>query len=207
MQMKRRSTPCCWIACAVLFMTAAQPVRCADSGDSGNRLLATIDRPTTAIEALRNLKFALDHDLFLRDDFYSDDNLRKFFAAGKISWELFRPTLTTGTSPSLDIYLMLGRFDEKGNFADNGRKRGGGNIDRNLTADLVIEVFGRPMRITNPYAAESPVHPTPVMPKTHALGNLFIEYSFDHPAATALFGCRFNGDGTVRSCAFYNTDK
>jgi hypothetical protein len=193
--------------CALLLVTVAQSVRCAESGGSGNSLLAAIDRPATAIEALRNLKFALDHDLFLRDDFYSDDNLRKFFAAGKISWEPLRPTLTTGTSPSLDVFLFRGRFDEKGNFADNGRKRGGGNVGRGLNADMVIEVFGRPVNIANPYAAESPVHPTPVMPKTHALGNLLVEYGFDHPAATASFGCRFNGDGTVRSCAFYNTEK
>ena len=171
--------------------------------------MATVNRPTTAIEAWRNLKFALDNDLFLRDDFYTDENLKKFFAATQISWQENLPTRTTGRllSPYLEIFLIRGTFDEKGNVDVNARRRGGGTIGTDATADLVIAVFGKPMKVTNPYAAEGPEHPTALMRKTHEFGNLSIEYHFDHARTTASLRCLFIGNGTVNVCGFGNKEK
>lgn len=171
--------------------------------------MATIERPTTTIEVLRNFKFALDNDLFLRDEFYTDENLEKFFAASKISWDEVHPLRRIGrvSSLHLDIFLFHGTVDAEGNEAVNGRKQGAGVINASLTADSVIEVFGKPMKVTNPYAAESTTHPSALMPKTHELGNLAIEYKFDRPRTTASLFCIFHGDGTVNRCNFGNTEK
>jgi hypothetical protein len=204
--------PCPWylVLCTLLsVIIMVQSARCAERGGLWEKSTATIDRPTTAVEVWRNLKFALDNDLFLRDEFYTDENLRRFFAATQITWQENLPTRTSGRlfSPYLDIFLIRGTFDEKGNDAANGKKRGGGTISADVTADLVIEVFGKPMKVTNPYAEEGPEHPSALMPKTHHLGNLSIEYSFDHQRTTASLSCRFNGDGTVKGCGFGNTEK
>lgn len=171
--------------------------------------MTTVNRPTTAIEAWRNLKFALDNDLFLREDFYTDENLKKFFAATQISWQEKLPTRMTGTlfSPYLEISLIRGTLDENWKEDANGKRRGGGGVTTNVTADLITAVFGKPMKVTNPYAAEGSEHPTAVSPKTHEFGNLSIEYSFDRPKTTASFRCRFNGGGTVWGCSFDNVEK
>jgi len=171
--------------------------------------MATVNRPTTAIEAWRNLKFALDNDLFLREDFYTDENLKKFFAATQISWQENRPTRTTGLllSPYLEISLIYGTFDEQWKEDANGKRRGGGTVTTGVTADLITAVFGKPMKVTNPYAEERPPHFTPLIRKTHQLGNQLVEYHFDHARTAASLSFLFNGDGTVQGCGFDNAEK
>jgi hypothetical protein len=183
---------------------------CAELGSQQEELMATIARPTTTLEVHRNLKFALDNDLFLRDDFYTDENLQKFFAADRISWHGGIPTHSFGnafTRLSIDFSLIHGTIDAEGNPVANGRKHGGGTISTTLTADSVIEVFGKPIKITNPYAAEDPRHHSVVMQKTHGFGNLAIGYRFDRASTTASLYCIFNGDGTVKGCNFSNEEK
>ena len=38
-----------------------------------------ISRPKTPVEFARNLKFILDHDLLLQDEFYTEANLKDIF--------------------------------------------------------------------------------------------------------------------------------
>jgi hypothetical protein len=193
----------------VLMIAQAQPGRCAEPNNSRGKLMATVNRPTTAIEAWQNLKFALDNDLFLREDFYTGENLKKFFAAMQISWQENRPTRTAGRlfSPYLEIDLIRGTFDEEWKEDANGKRRGGGGVDTDVTADLITAVFGKPMKVTNPYAAEGPEHPTALMRKTHEFGNLSIEYNFDHTRTTASLRCLFIGNGKVNRCSFENVEK
>jgi hypothetical protein len=198
---------------AVLFMVLVivqtQPAGCAEPSDFRGKSMTTVNRPTTAIEAWRNLKFALDNDLFLHDDFYTDENLKKFFAATQISWQENLPTRTTGflLSPYLEISLIRGTFDDEWKVDANGKRRGGGTVTTDVTADLITAVFGKPMKVTNPYAEERPPHFTPLMRKTHDLGNLSIEYHFNRTKTTASLSCLFNGDGTVTGCGFHSAEK
>ena len=172
--------------------------------------METIERPTTTIQVLRNFKFALDNDLFLRDDFYTNENLGMFFAANKVSWYETTPVRASGfvyTQYSVGFWLIHGVMDEKGNVAADGKKRGWGTINAAVTADSIIALFGKPAKITDPYATDNWRHPTPLIEKTHELGNLTIEYKFDHPSATASLNCTFHGDGTVKGCGFDNAEK
>lgn len=171
--------------------------------------MANIGRPTTALEVLRNFKLALDNDLFLRDDFYTDENLGKFFAANQVSWIEATPARTFGNvySQYAAFFLIRGTIDDKGDVVANGKKRGGGAINVAITAEAIIELFGQPMKISNPYAADTAGHSTPLSKNTHKLGNLAIEYKFDRPNSTASVNCRFNGDGTLDSCGFESREK
>jgi hypothetical protein len=193
-----------------LIIAQTQSARCAEPGGASEKLMATIERPTTTIQVLQNFKFALDNDLFLRDDFYTDENLGKFFAANKVFWYEMTPARTSGfvyTQYSVGFSLIHGVMDEKGNVIANGKKRGGGTINAAVTADSIIELFGKPMKITDPYATDNSRHPTPLIEKTHELGNLAIEYRFDRPSSTASLNCTFHGDGTVKGCGFGNSEK
>ncbi len=49
---------------------------------SAKELYASVKKPTTRIELLKNIKFALDHELLLRDDFFTDENLMQIFCSG-----------------------------------------------------------------------------------------------------------------------------
>lgn len=171
--------------------------------------MANIERPTTATEALRNFKFALDNDLFLDGDFYKDESLEKFFDAKKIKWDEIGPMRRVGSisSPHLDLFVVHGKLDAQGHEIGRDRTQGSGTANASLTANSVVEVFGKPDRVTNPYAAEDAKHPSALLPTTHDLGNLAIEYAFNHLRATASLYCILNGDGTIKGCNFANTEK
>ena len=95
-----RSCAFCSVVHTMFFMALiiaqTQSARCAEPGGASEKLMATIERPTTTIQVLQNFKFALDNDLFLRDDFYTDENLGKFFAANKVFWYEMTPARTSG---------------------------------------------------------------------------------------------------------------
>lgn len=52
---------------------------------STQELYAMVNKPTTPYQILENIKFVVDHDLLLREDFYTDENFNHFFGAVKIS--------------------------------------------------------------------------------------------------------------------------
>ena len=47
----------------------------------------TVMKPTTLIELLQNIKFALDHQLLLKEDFYTDENMKSFLGGRKVFLE------------------------------------------------------------------------------------------------------------------------
>ena len=193
-----------------LVIAQAQAAGCVDSGAAQAKLMAATGRPATTTEVLRNFKLALDNDLFLRDDFYIDQNLGKFLVANKISWDEVTPARTFGrvvSQYSFDFWFIHGTIDAQGNVVATNKMRAGGAFNADIAADLIVKLFGPPMKVTDPYAAEDWRHPTPVIKKTHELGNLAVEYSFDRPASTASLRCIFQGDGALKSCGFTNVEK
>lgn len=197
----------CVVCLAVVEMVRSA---CAEPDSSKRELMKTVRQPATTIEVLRNFKFALDNDLLLREEFYADDNLSRFFAANKISWHEVTPTRTSGyvfTQHSVGFSLIHGAIDEDGNVVANAKKRVGGTINADVTADLIVELFGKPAEVTDPYAADNLQHPTAVLKKTHEFGNSAIEYRSDHRSATVSLRCIFHGDGTLKACGFGNAEK
>ena len=192
---------------AIVLATLAQSAQCEEINDSRKPPGAMIN--VTPVEFLQNFKYALDNDLFLREEFYSDENLKRFFAATRISWvEKNLPERQSGDifgQSSFGISLVFGMAKSNGAVA-RGRY-GSGTLGGKLTADQVIELFGTPMKVTNPYAAEGPAHPSALMRKTHELGNLAIEYEFERPTSSASFTCLMNGDGSINRCNFRSAEK
>jgi hypothetical protein len=46
----------------------------------------TIKKPTNFYELLQSIKYALDHDLLHREDFYTDEHIRRLSGADRIVW-------------------------------------------------------------------------------------------------------------------------
>jgi hypothetical protein len=53
--------------------------------ESMSSLYAQVRKPVTEEEFFKNVKFALDHGLLLRKDFYTKENMYRFFAAVKVA--------------------------------------------------------------------------------------------------------------------------
>jgi hypothetical protein len=194
----------------IFIVTQTHFVWCAELGGRREGVMATISPPTTTTDVLRNFKFALDNDLFLREDFYTEDSLKRFFAADKITWDEATPTRKSGyvdTQYSVLFFLVRGTIDEKWNVVPNGKKLASGTINTNASADMIVELFGPPKEIRDPYDPHNLSHPTPLMKKTHKFGNLAIEYKFDHSRSSASLTCIFNGNGSVKGCSFGNAEK
>lgn len=49
-------------------------------------LVKMVKMPTTPIELLKNLQFALNSEMLLREDFYTEENLRKLTGGTKFGW-------------------------------------------------------------------------------------------------------------------------
>src|SRR5690242_3718731 len=144
------------------------PARCAEMDSPSEKAMMNVSPPTTANEVLRNFKIAFDNELFLREDFYSEDNLKNFFSADRVSWNEVTPARTSGYIHSrlpISLYLIRGTIDAHWNVVPSAKRRADGTIDANVTADFIIELFGRPAKTTDPYAEDSSARPTPLTTK------------------------------------------
>lgn len=57
------------------------------NNDEAARIGTLFERPRNGAGLLRNLKLAYDQDLFVQAGFYTDENLKKFFAGTSVEWD------------------------------------------------------------------------------------------------------------------------
>jgi hypothetical protein len=183
---------------------------------SASELYAVVKKPTTPMELLKNIKFALDHELLLRDDFYTDENLMRFLGGSRVEWVDNRPGLRrvevrnlgnlfemSSSWPGMGISAVLLTTDEKNRGYVEGGSRLKGRIgiyplgDSRMTIEAVESVFGKPTEVYNPYAGEKPPYGTKLGPKTHPLGHMAFKYRFDHPTSKVIVGFDSGGSGKV----------
>lgn len=71
----------------LLLLSVLVAPLCAQTNDSrAKQFYSKIVTPVTLIDLFRNFKIAMDGDLLLRDDFYTEDNLRRFSGGKRIVW-------------------------------------------------------------------------------------------------------------------------
>jgi hypothetical protein len=132
---------------------------------SAGEIGVMFDRPTTAVQLLKNIKMAVDRDLVAEPGLFTDENLLKFFAADTIRreagqenlkrFDLQETFLTATGAPFSGMSVQVeqglvrrGEFDP-GHFAVRGPIRRFGYIHMNvgegpdITVGDVREVFGR----------------------------------------------------------------
>lgn len=191
-----------------------------DDDPAAKEALAMINRPATMTDLLQNIKFALEHDLLLQKDFYSDENLERFFNTSQIKWSKNEPAAKIGTlfplddlpykstfeRSHVDIYMDL--LDRNGQPSESGKMKGQMTVTARCPVEVVEKIFGTDMEVTDPYARNSPEHPTPLSTPTHKYGNMRLTYRFAAAAAKeagAVF--MINSDGTVNRLNAYEEEK
>jgi hypothetical protein len=155
---------------------------------------AVVRPPTSGMELLRNAKWALDHDALLRVDFFTSENMKRFFGATApvirtledilVRWEVKPSAAALAALPpnaaesARCIYIVQGSLQADGNLKS-------ANLDFNCdyspnreypTFDEVVEVFGHRWRsaweVNGPRLHGMP--PTPTAPH----GNEDMIYEF-----------------------------
>jgi len=182
------------------------------------------DLPVNPKEMLVRIKRALQQELFLSEDFYTDDNLKIFFGKGYT----FRPN--NSSSRQKEIH-----FDDLGNIyvGDNGdltvlgKNRPcfqGGAIILNIGADghiasaglafataaritshssfysdLVVQEFGVPSSVTEGSPTAPPLHGRAYIQeqKTHDLGNSWLNYKEESEHSLKRMAFRTLGDAAI----------
>lgn len=163
-------------------------------------------RPTSPIEFLQNLKLAFDQGLLLQDDFIAEENLKQFFGAARVKWYWKKPSrIWAMVSPLYDnkgapAYASINmiRQDRENKENEHGRPSagaGGQLRDEKFSVDGVLRIFGNPKELIDPYIKN--IHPTPIMRKTHELGNMKLIYVNDTQHVTNTMAFLTNGDGTI----------
>jgi hypothetical protein len=157
------------------------------------RFYGAIARPSTAMDLLRNIKWALDHDAVLRDDFFTRENMKRFFGTAapvkrtldriQARWE-FKPSepelaaMPSNFARFAKCIYAVGRLQPA-----NREIEGGITISCNYdnsgypTFDDVRRVFGEKwqdgLKVFGP-----PLHGPP-LPPTAPHGNQAMVYDFD----------------------------
>lgn len=182
--------------------------------------IAMMNKPTNPVELLKNIKFVIENNLLLRDDFFIDEYLNKAFGGTEISWHKNEPNNKEfmvfnlkdvfQTSYSSDgIGCNRRRLDETGILNERGKitARLGfyGFGDTRFTVESIENVFGSDMQVINPYKRLN--RSIALLPKTHKLGNQKLIYRIDSPTATTVISFLIKGNGIVKKADFEQEEK
>ncbi len=179
-------------------------------------LMSMIKMPTNPKEMLENVKLGLAEDLFLREDFFEDENMNKVFGVAKgwgIIWQKKQTTQKRGDYPypipPFDVPPPNANDFVQSGFIDwtiyDGEQRKRirtvvGFAVTSFNVDLVQSVFGKPDEIRQGGATLPPPHGLPAYmpdPKTHPLGNCTFVYKTTDAKADKVVSFRTNGIGQV----------
>lgn len=183
-----------------------------------NELMRTIKKPTNLTELLKNIKYAIDNELLIRDAVYTDDNLKNIFGEADVVWksnELSSKRIQIKNignaykGMKIDVYCK--KVNRKGESDVEGNSVGSGAFDnphdQRFNSDMVMEVFGTALTIEDLYANFNPKHPQPIAHSTHKFGCKIISYTMETVTSKASFHFVTRPDGVVDRCNFYQVAK
>jgi hypothetical protein len=186
---------------------------------SAKELYNMVNKPSTPMQMLENMKFAQDHDFLLREDFYTNENFEKYFGAEKVVNEkadiqeknilvnaihfgnLFKPVKIAGLPepvPGAQLTLLL-KTNQTGNL------EAGVNLSIQIEGpnfEQVQEVFGSKWKLDNTLRLHGPL-PPPTGPH----GNEVWRYTYDSPIASRHVYFEFHGNGTLAIANFSEEGK
>jgi hypothetical protein len=120
--------------------------------------------PTSSMELLRNAKWAFDHDALLRVDFFTSENMKRFFGVAapvvrtlndiKVRWEIKPSAASLAALPpevaenARCVYVVEGSLEADGNLKSGLLDFGCNYVPnrRYPTFEEVVEVFGHRWR-------------------------------------------------------------
>ena len=168
--------------------------------------------PSSVLRILENVKFALEHDFLLREDFYTDDNLKAFFGGTRIVWPLWSattrsalisgfdqivPPLRDGSNLIPGIDLSAARWVQPDGKL---RARIAVTVKRPaVTFEQIENLFG--MQWQDYPDVPAPPHKQ-FRPPTHPKGNNRIRYAIDRNGVSTSVTIEFAADGSLREADF-----
>ena len=185
---------------------------------------AMLHSPDTPKAVLQNIKYALEHDLFLQKDFYTTSNFNSFLGMYTTKQTEDLPTsmeffFETTASPHYSSCIELGtmswrefqqsttgKIGHSGGF-DGRVKNTNEQNDPHLTplcaqfsADTMLEVFGKPTDIRDIFSNQTPPpHGMKVVfgAKTHSLGHSYVTYSLGDKNTKRIVTFTIIGNGMI----------
>ncbi len=186
-------------------------------------LYARVKRPTTTLAVLKNLKLAFEHDLLLRKDFYTEENLLRFSGGNGIQWREHteaRQWVWAWGFGTMAEPVRTKSFTYEGMTWDAGRTEkadekieGGASLylvmpNSGISFEKVEQLFGkgwehydRTVIMPPEGATKSPA------PKTHPHGYDRIRYQRGDARVARSVIVEFHGDGTVKTADFHEATR
>jgi hypothetical protein len=183
-------------------------------------MLVMIRKPATPKELLENIKWGMEQNVFLREDFYTEQNIRRVLGDYPFRWEANDPkrkylTIETNAQPlpssDPNHRCILGAV------LSWGIKSGGGPAPLaklqigvalkhddpscvSFSADLIQDLFGKPTKVESIFPPGRPPPHGRVWvpgPTVHPLGNTDIEYVLGGGAVSKRMTFEIRGNGVV----------
>ena len=128
--------------------------------------------PVNAFELIQNIKYYAENELFLDESFFEKHNLLQFANARSLeelgpdkNYFLIRNMNIDGVGIAMDVIRRNTEEKKTTGLALNFSSEG-------ITVDYLIENFGPIKKIEDPYKNDNPIHPRPVLKRSHQYGNL-----------------------------------
>jgi len=171
-------------------------------------------------DIMMNLKFIMDHDLLLQEDFYREDNLKAVFGGEKVNldmrdesnsnqvvrasisgFEKIAPKVPTINKYFTEAFgLRLARNYQEGELASGSIQWTNQRRESNLVFEELIEILGRPNRIY----LKPPKHVNQLASKdfefkdkTHRHGDETLEYLSKNSKVIRAMSLLLFFDGTL----------
>jgi hypothetical protein len=176
------------------------------------RIYSSVQRPRSPHELLQNIKIAAHQELLFREDFYSDQNLQRFFGAETITWrDLGNPNIKslfasnfggisephrTGTLIIESISLSVTRITTAAGTEVTLRLLVG---DARLTFETVEQILGPGWRAPRSLSVSEVHQRSKEPPSTSSHGNSRIEYDLGNGPFRSLLKLRFGARGTLET--------
>jgi hypothetical protein len=200
------------------------PITPAAVGDfkdiSTEELCAKVKEPTTLLEILVNIKFAMDHDLLLRSDFFDEQRLMHLFGAEKVEVKkpkietpfyvvnfvmsgfskLILPTVRgknhTGTT---DFSLVAHKVHKQSRLAEGSIHWISASREPSLVLENMISVLGSPTKLGFDPMTHQNLDSPPPWPqvKTHRHGGDTAQYSIKTHQVERSMVMTLYPDGTL----------
>lgn len=180
-------------------------------------LYHSVRKPPPPLEVLQNLKVVVDYDLLLREDFYTEDNLKQFFDGQKVTlnyggshgenpsgavlqFGAIAAPITTRIGSVMEALQLSFRRTVLRNHPVNSHLHFA--VETSLiTFDNVEAVFGKAWKsVLDPGSIMHPPgdrYSGPALPRTGRHAYELIRYNFDHMVAKGEVHVKFSHDSTL----------
>jgi hypothetical protein len=171
-----------------------------------NKFYGMVKNPKNEVDIFRNIKLAFDLNLLLREDFYTDDNLKAFFGGQRVVWDYNSPDKQRGEIVDfifngLPLKISI-RFKRtvKSNGQDEAELYIVFREASSINFEFLVSMFGTEFKIP---IAQAYLHGIPVESVVKPHGNEHIVYEFDELDTHRMIDIKLQHDASLYHATFF----